>query len=111
MNTIKSQKEIIEYRKFLYEDEYPDGNVPDDILNPTPLSKEDILKECKFAKEYGFKYFSYCPNCHDSWYGACGIDPLTRVVHLCVTCNYDKVDVYDTDTNQLILPKEEVEDN
>ena len=31
---LKTKQEIIEYRKFLYADEYPDGDYPNNILYP-----------------------------------------------------------------------------
>lgn len=99
---VKTEQEILEYRKFLYEDEYPDGNLPDNLLYPKPLSKQDIEDECKFARNHGFKYFSYCPNCHDSWIGARGLNNNTPQLHLCPICNYDKVEVYNVNTcNQI----------
>ena len=96
---VKSKEEITKYRKWLYADEYPEDDFPEDLINPPELSKEDILNYCAEAKELGFKYFSYCPNCHDCWYGASGLDVEKNRLELCSTCNYDHVAVYLTSDN------------
>ena len=98
---VKNKDEIIAYRKFLYADEYEDGNVPDDVLNPPPLSNDDIIQECKTANEFGFKYFSYCPNCHDSWFGAGGLDVKIHKLNTCNTCGFEGIKVFDSKTFEL----------
>lgn len=100
---VKTEQEIIAYRKFLYEDEYPDGNYPEDLLYPKSLSLDDIKQECDFAKKHEFKYFLYCPNCNDSWIGANGLNKDKHPLNVCSTCNYDKVKVFDVNTYREVL--------
>lgn len=100
---ILSEKELIEYRKFLYADEYKDGVVPDDVLNPPPRTDEEIEQDCADAFEFGFKYYSYCPHCHDGFFGASGLDINENKMNRCPICNYNKVQVYNSETKERLL--------
>lgn len=102
MSKVLSQEEIRKYRQFLYEDEYKDGIVPEEILNPPAMNDKDIKEACKELKEFGFKYLTYCPNCHDSFFGASGLNLKEHKMDVCCTCGYDKTQVYDENANRLL---------
>lgn len=95
---LKTKQEIIEYRKFLYADEYPDGDYPNNILYPDPLTDKELDMYIDLGNTNGFKYFSYCPNCYDSWFGASGLDIKEHKLNKCPICEYERVQVYDCST-------------
>lgn len=92
-------EEAMEHRKNFY----PEEDYTQEDICPPELSKEDKIEACKEAKEFGFKWFTYCPNCHESYFGAAGINLEKLKVDKCYVCNNDKLEVYEAKTYKRVI--------